>query len=208
MKYAVIDTETSGLFDFGKPADAEGQPRLAELAIIMLNEDLSTDMAIDLYVNPNGWKMREEAAKIHGLTDEFLASHGVAVLDVLKQYVNLIDDGYVIAAYNAQYDTKVMRGELRRAGLPDRFETTPNICVMRALTDICQIPRANGRGWKFPKLEEACRHFKIEQSGAHTALGDALVTAQLLRCLAELKAVPTPEVHFAKNHEEITTKKE
>ena len=33
MKYAVIDTETSGLFDFSKPAEAEGQPRLASLAI-------------------------------------------------------------------------------------------------------------------------------------------------------------------------------
>ena len=206
MKYAVIDTETSGLFDFSKPADAEGQPRLAELAIIMLNEDLSADIVMDLYVKPDGWKMSEDAIKIHGLTDEFLASHGVAILDVLNQYTSLIDEGYVIAAFNAQYDTKVMRGELRRAGLPDRFEATPNVCIMRSLTDTCKIPRANGRGFKFPKLIEACAHFKIEQPQAHTALGDATVTAELLRRAADLKVLPDAEVHYAKNHEE--TKKE
>ena len=31
-KSVVIDTETSGLFDFSKPASAEGQPRMASIA--------------------------------------------------------------------------------------------------------------------------------------------------------------------------------
>jgi hypothetical protein len=34
--YVIIDTEGSGLFDFSKPADAEGQPRLAQLAMIYM----------------------------------------------------------------------------------------------------------------------------------------------------------------------------
>ena len=33
MKFVVLDTETSGLFDYCKPADADGQPRLAEIAL-------------------------------------------------------------------------------------------------------------------------------------------------------------------------------
>ena len=41
MKYVVIDTETSGLFDFSKPADAEGQPRLASLAMVFLDQDMA-----------------------------------------------------------------------------------------------------------------------------------------------------------------------
>lgn len=34
MKYLIIDTETTGLFDFSKPADGEGQPRLAQICMI------------------------------------------------------------------------------------------------------------------------------------------------------------------------------
>lgn len=39
MNLLVIDTETNGLFDFSKPADAEGQPRLAHLAMIAMIGD-------------------------------------------------------------------------------------------------------------------------------------------------------------------------
>ena len=41
--YAVIDTEGSNLFDFSKPADAEGQPRLAELAIIYADSEFNIE---------------------------------------------------------------------------------------------------------------------------------------------------------------------
>lgn len=198
MRYAVVDIESSGLFDFSKPADADGQPRLANLALITLKDDLSTDLVVNLFVKPDGWEMSKEAIGIHGLTMDFLNEKGIPVSAVLDAYVAAVTDGYVIAAFNAQYDTKIMRGELRRADRPDLFEQTPNICVMRALTNVCQIPRATGRGYKFPKLVEACRHFEIEQPEEHTALGDATVTAELLRRLAEMNLLPEPEVHYAK----------
>jgi DNA polymerase III epsilon subunit-like protein len=198
MKFLVIDTETTGLFDFSKPADAEGQPRLANLAMIALDESLQEKARWNFYVKPRGWKMAEEAQKINGLTDKFLDDNGVPVKDVLETYVSQITAGYVVTAFGAQYDTKVCRGELRRSGMDDRFETTPNICVMKALTGVCKIPRANGRGYKFPKLSEACHHFHIMQPQAHTALGDALCTVELLRWLKNLNLIPEPEVHYAK----------
>jgi len=197
--YLVIDTETTGLFDFSKPADAEGQPRLANLAMIVLDARLREDAQWNFFIKPDGWKMTPEAQKVHGLTDEYLTEHGLPVNDVLETYVGLIKQGAIVAAFNAQYDTKVMRGALRRAGMPDLFETTPNICVMRALTNICQIPKASGRGFKFPKLSEACAHFGIPQERQHSAMGDVIVTAELLRKLASLDALPASEVHYAKN---------
>lgn len=199
MKYAVIDTESSGLFDFAKPADAEGQPRLASLGIVMLNEDLSVQAEHELLVKPAGWVMGAEAMRINGLTMERLNTEGLDLAFVLRKYITLIETGYVIATFNAQYDTKIMRGELRRSGLPDLFETTPNVCLMRALTGVCRLPKANGRGYKFPKLSEACAHFKIEQPAAHSALGDARSAAALLRCAKRIGVLPEPEVHYAVN---------
>jgi len=198
MKYAIIDTETSGLFDFAKPADADGQPRLAHLHMILASEDFSKTETVDVLVRPDGWTMSDEVAEIHGLTTEHLMEHGVPVSAAIEAYAKAVDDGLVIVAFNAQYDTKIMRGEMRRAGVDDRFERTPNICVMRALVDVCQIPKKKGAGFKFPKLSEACSHFEIVNSGEHSADGDAAACLALFRKLHELNRVPEAAVHFAK----------
>ena len=197
MKYAVIDTETSGLFDFSKPAEAEGQPRLASLAVILLDENLVETERKNIFIKPDGWKLTPEVMAVNGLTNEYLVENGIPVSDALSYYSAIIESGYAIVAFNAQFDTKVMRGELRRAGKPDMFETTPNICVMRAATDIVKSPKKSGSGYKFPKLSEATSHFGIKQEYQHSAMGDADAAAHVFRKLKALGACPDPEVHYA-----------
>jgi len=199
MKYAVIDTETSGLFDFSKPAEADGQPRLASLAIILLDDAFVETGRHDIFIKPDGWTMGTEAGSVNGLTNEILNERGIPILSALTVYNQILDQDRAIVAFNAQFDTKVMRGELRRAGLPDRFETTPNICVMRASTDIVKAPKKSGSGYKFPKLSEACAHFGIKIAEQHTAMGDAEAAAEVFRKLKALGACPDPEVHYATN---------
>lgn len=199
MPYAIVDTETNGLFDFKLPADAEGQARLAHLAAIIVDDDLVEQRTIDLYVRPDGWSMSAEAEAINGLTDEFLTLQGKPVASVLEAYGRLIDDGHVIVAFNAQFDCKVMRGEMRRAGIDDRFERTRNVCVMRGATDVCALPSPRGRGFKFPKLAEACAHFGIEQVEEHRAMADARAAFEIFKHLRRLGACPEPAVHYAKN---------
>ncbi len=177
-KYAVADTETNGLFDFSKPADAEGQPRLAHLAMIVLRERAQW-AKVNVYIRPDGWRMTPETTAINGLTDDKLDEFGVPVRDALEIYCHLVDRGHVVVAYNADFDLKVLRGELRRAGMDDRYSKTPSICTMRPCTDICKIPKANGRGYKFPILAEAMRPFGLEQRDAHRALGDAQACLEL-----------------------------
>lgn len=149
-------------------------------------------------VKPDGWEMQPQATAVNGLTTEHLLEHGKPVIEVLTTYGNLIELGYVIVAYNAQFDTKVMRGELRRAGLPDRFENTPNICVMRAATPVVRLPYKNGHaGYKFPKLAEALEFFKIPPANAHHALDDARSALAVFRVLHKLGLLPAAEVHYA-----------
>ena len=92
MKYVALDTEGSGLFDYTKPADAEGQPRLAELAMIFVNDDLEVEGTYQAYVQPDGWEMQPGATKENGLTTEFLREKGVAVADVLCAYSAAINE--------------------------------------------------------------------------------------------------------------------
>lgn len=200
MKYAVIDTEGSGLFDFKRPADAEGQPRLAELVMIFLDDSLQVESEYQAYVRPDGWEMSPGATAVNKLTTEFLIENGRPIVDVLADYTAAIVGERVIVAHNAQHDCKTMRAELRRAGLPDLFEQTKNICTMRALTDVCCIPPAGGRGgYKFPKLSEACVYFDFPILGDHSALNDARAALQLFRKIVELGVCPEPAVHYAKN---------
>lgn len=198
MIHNVIDTETSGLFNFKLPADALGQPRLANLAMVFLNEKFDAVLEIDHLIKPDGWVLTPEAAAVNGLTVEILNDLGVPILGVLEEYSALIEQGYIIAAYNSQFDTKIMRGELRRAGMPDLFEKTPNICLMRAATAICKLP--GKRGFKFPKLSEACAFFKLEpEPMPHTALNGARKAVDILLAMHKLGVLPVAEVHYATN---------
>jgi DNA polymerase-3 subunit epsilon len=177
----VIDTETNGLFDFSKPADAPGQPRMASLAMLALSDD-TVWMKVHALIRPDGWEMTPETTAINGLTTEKLLAQGLPVADVLRLYGMMVDQSYSVVAFNASFDLKVMRGELRRAQMADRYENTPYFCPMVALVDVCQLPKPSGkRGYKFPRLAEAMAHFDLPQDGAHSALKDAESALALFR---------------------------
>lgn len=203
MKYAVIDVETSGIVDYTKPADDPSQPRLASLGIVMLYEDMTTQAEHEFYVRPDGWEMTAEATAVNGLTTEFLRANGEHVITVLTRYRTLIDAGYAIAAYGAQSDCKILRGECRRAGLYDMFEKTKNVCLMRACLPL-KMPKANGKGG-WPKLEDACRFFGLEpEPKPHTALNGARCAAGVLRALSLNGPLPAAKIHYAKGKPVLT----
>jgi DNA polymerase III subunit epsilon len=193
-KWVVFDTETSGLFSKGA-ADDPGQPRMASLAMIWTTPGFTVVRKEVLYIKPDGWVMDPGATAHNKLTDEFLMERGRPVAEALDLYESAIDDGYAFAAFNSQFDTKVLRAELRRAGRPDRFEETYNTCVMRKNIGICKLRKAGNKGAKMPTLAQALAHWKIEQYGAHTAMGDAWSALQLLKALDSIGIDITPEIY-------------
>lgn len=209
MKYLIIDTETTGLHNYSLPADDPSQPRLAHLSMIWADEDRRELDRQDIYIRPDGWTMPQgpkSAGSVNGLTDEFLLAKGADISVALDAYTAEIKRGLIVVAFNAQYDCKVMRGELRRADRPDLFEQTQNICVMRPLTGICRIPKANGKGLKYPNLTEALDYFgvKPEQFKAHGAVDDAHGALLIMRELHKIGKLPEAAVHYAKEKPEGT----
>lgn len=192
----VIDTEGSGLFDFKKPADAEGQPRMAALTINVLDANDTRLSQHNFLIKPDGWVMHPDATAVNGLTTEYLMEHGVPVAEALHAYFQFIDMGCFVIAFNAQHDCKTMRGEARRAGIDDRFEKTRNVCVMRKANGY--ILKANGKkGW--PSLAEARDFLGIKHDKAHTSGADADSAELIYRYLKAQGADLTPEVHYAAN---------
>lgn len=201
-KYCIFDTETTGLFLFKDPdtgapipADDPRQPRLAHLNMILLNDDLEEEAELDLFVKPDGWEMPEEAGAVNGLTTAALNEVGSPIATVLDAYVDIVQGGYILVAFNAQFDCKMMRGELRRAGRPDLFEETPNICVMRAAMALGVKKAGGGRG--FPKLTDCAAHLGLVIDDAHSAKGDTRATLALFHHLHAVGALPKAKVHFA-----------
>jgi DNA polymerase III epsilon subunit-like protein len=210
MSYVVIDTETNGVMDYKRPADAEGQPRVAEFAAILLDDHGNVEAEFQRYIRPDGWGMSPETTEINGLTDALLNTEGVPIAMVLDAYASLIVAGRAVVAFGAQFDCKMMRSEFRRAGRDDLFERTPNICLMRSARPFAkQIGReiikagGNNKGW--PKLSDLCAFLEVAQAKGHSALDDARATAECFRIMLSLGFDPRPEVHHAKDYEAIKT---
>lgn len=198
--YLIIDTETTGLPPKWRkgdpiiPADDPRQPRVCEVSLIYLDGDLNVEKEFQAYIKPDGWTVSPGASEVNGLTTEFLDEHGVPILNVLHVYTAAILEGRVLVAHNAQFDTKMMRGELRRAGLDDLFEQTWNICTKDSLKGVCGNPHLG------PKLSDACAHFGIPLVDPHRARNDTLGALGLLRAIKAAGIMPPPRILRAKNH--------
>ncbi|MGB0854916.1 MAG: exonuclease domain-containing protein [Pikeienuella sp.] len=204
-KYVVFDTETTGLFIFKDketgepiPADDPRQPRMASFAAIIADEYGKEISREKIFVKPDGWSIDgTHASEVNGLTDAFLMENGAPVSDILDAWEGYVDDGLIVAAFNAQFDCKMMRAELRRADRDDMFEKTMNTCLMRGLAPYKDEGLCVVRG--YVKLKAACEYFDITYENAHDAMADAEAALGILKRLIADDRVIEPKVHYAKN---------
>lgn len=147
-----IDTETTGMLNFNAPAEDPSQPRMVQLAAI-LNDSGGNRMAeLCCLIKPDGWTIPPAVQAIHGITTEQCDQFGMFAGQALSMVGRMID----CATWPAEI-----------------FEGKPKFCTMLKSTDICKIPSPRGRGFKWPKLEEAYLHFlKTELKDAHDAMHD------------------------------------
>jgi DNA polymerase III subunit epsilon len=206
MSYAILDTETSGLPRYNLPADDPAQPHVAAVALILVDEQFKVEREYEVLIKPDGWEMEPGAMAVNGLTMERLNDSGIPIMEALPVYTDAIDEGRTIVAHNCRFDTKCMRGELRRAKIDDRFDRTKTICTMQGCVGVVKAPPSNSmmaggrKTFKMPKLAEAYRHFfKREIVGAHSALVDARACLDIFRKLNEIGCCPEAAVYHAKD---------
>ena len=214
-RYMTFDTETTGLPPRAPrgappiPADDPRQPRMASFAAVFQNEEGAEVWSFKDYVRPDGWSMayfdslaiaegKTPASEINGLTDELLNSLGVPVALPLTIYSEAIRAGLTPIAFNKLFDLKIMRGELRRAGMPDLFEQTKAICAMNALDPYAAEGLCMSRPG-FVKLSVACDFFGITNDDAHDAMGDAKATSEIVSILIRDGRLPEGSVVYSAN---------
>ena len=182
------DTETTGMFDFKKPSDAEGQPRMIQIAALLVNDAKQMMSCFSLLIKPDGWIVPAEATAISGIVTEDCEKFGVPIDHAMEAFWLALSVADMTVAHNHSFDQKVIRGEAKRmqSGAPYlgplrewRDNLKPQFCTMQMATERCKLPKASGRaGYKWPKLEEA---YEIlcgkKMTGAHDAWTDARACA-------------------------------
>ena len=161
MRQIFLDTETTGL-------SPESGDRLIEIGCLEMVNRRLTGNDLHLYLNPER-SSSEEAFKVHGLSDEFLADKPLfaAVAEQLLTYVA----GAEVIIHNAAFDVGFIDAELRRVGRPGLREHVDKV------TDSLLLAREMFPG-KANSLDALCR--RLEVDNAHRTLHGALLDAGLL----------------------------
>jgi DNA polymerase III subunit epsilon len=161
MRQIFLDTETTGL-------NPESGDRIVEVGCIEMVNRRLTGQTRHFYLNPER-KGNEEAIKVHGLTDAFLADKPrfAEVADDLLAFLQ----GAEVVIHNAAFDVGFLNAELKRLKRGS-FDT-----VAAKVTDTLLMAREMFPG-KANSLDALCRRLEVDNT--HRTLHGALLDAGLL----------------------------
>ena len=159
----LLDTETTGL-------TARMGDRVIEIGCIELLSRNVTGSSFHTYLNP-GRDIEEGAAKVHGLTKEFL-SDKPRFPDIAKAFVDYVA-GAELVIHNAEFDVEFLDLELKRAGLGKLADHVAKV------TDTLFFARELHPGKK-NSLDALCERYAVNSSARtlHGALLDARLLAE------------------------------
>ena len=104
MRQVFLDTETTGL-------SPDNGDRLVELGCVEMVNRRLTGRNLHFYLNPQR-PNSEEAVRVHGLTDEFLADKPLFAT-VAEEFIEYLRGAEVII-HNAAFDVGFLDAEFRR----------------------------------------------------------------------------------------------
>jgi hypothetical protein len=210
MKLLIFDTETTGLPKTREPAikGPDNWPHLVSIAWTVIDSDKNYEPCAlsESYIVKPQWTIPEDSTKIHGITQAKAEAEGIPLSTIISRFLAIEHD--MMIAHNMNFDYNVLVNaimwDLKLTVLPD-FK--PKFCTMDAMKNIMQIPYANGRGYKPPKLTELYTYAvkKPFDSGlTHSAqydtwlLADIIKSSTVLQSMMGLTATPDPNPNAGK----------
>lgn len=191
----VFDSETTGLPANGAnyAIDFDQFPHVVQLAWWINGVHKS------FIVKPDGWEIPEEATKIHGITTEQALLQGVPFAKVADEYIHDCMIADIIIGHNIYFDSSIIKANILRMGMPNYYndlvepamDKSKRICTMMKTIKFVDAKFENGRGGKFPRLEELYDKLFEDTFPAHNAHEDVKAT---LRCVEELLKIGIIEI--------------
>jgi DNA polymerase-3 subunit epsilon len=164
-----FDTETTGL----DPAAGDEIVQIGAVRIV--NGKLIREEMIDQLIDPQR-PIPDASSAIHGITQQMVA--GKPTIDQVLPHFRHFVEGAVLVAHNAAFDMRCL--QLKEASTGVRFDNP----VLDTLL-LSSIIHPNQESHS---LDEIAARLNLTNIGRHTALGDAIVTAEVL-----LKMIPLLE---------------
>jgi len=179
MREVVLDTETTGL-------DPSAGHRIVEIAGLELVNQVATGRTFREYINPER-EMPEEARRIHGLDDAFLADKP-RFAEVVEAFLDFIQDSRLVI-HNADFDMTFINAELARLEQPplDRKRAVDTVALARKRFPGAQV-----------NLDALCRRFEIDNT-ARTFHGALLDCELLAEVYLELRGGRQPGLELAQS---------
>ncbi|MBK8211095.1 MAG: PAS domain-containing protein [Rhodospirillales bacterium] len=167
LTVTVVDTETTGL------DPDQGDEIIAIGAVRVVNGRILRQESFDSFVRPQR-TISDSARAIHGITQEMLRAEP-PIEDVLPRLQRFVEDT-VIVGHNVAFDMRFFAAAGPRCGV---VFANP---VLDTLLLECEI-NVNQQD---KSLEGIAQRLGLSVTGRHTALGDALTTAEIFIALIPL----------------------
>jgi DNA polymerase-3 subunit epsilon len=162
MREIVLDTETTGL----DPAKGH---RIVEIGALEISNLIPTGRSFHVYINPER-DMPEDAFRVHGLSQEFLATQKTFA-EIVDAFHDFIEDAPLVI-HNAEFDVKFLNAELALLEWP--------LIAMDRVVDTLTLARRRHPG-AANSLDALCQRYGIDLSrrDKHGALLDAGLLAEV-----------------------------
>lgn len=171
LTFVVFDTETTGL----NPSHGDEIIQLGAIRIV--NSQILYDETIDQLVDPQRHVPAESVA-IHGIEPHLLK--GQPTIDKVLPHFHNFAENSVLVAHNAAFDMRFL--ELK--------EEETGIVFDNPVLDTLLLSSVIHPNQTTHALEGLAERLDVHIVGRHTALGDAIVTSEVL-----VKMIPLLEAH-------------
>lgn len=166
LRCVVFDTETTGL------SPSQGDELVSIGAVRITNGRLVRGETFEQLINP-GRTIPKTSIRFHGITDD-MVKDAPGAAEVLREF-RAFTGNAVLIAHNAAFDMKFLKLKEKASGVAF---TNPVLDVL--LLSAFLHDHASDHS-----LDATARRFAAEVSGRHSALGDAMTTAEIFLAMLD-----------------------
>ena len=166
----VLDTETTGL---------DNSAEIVQIGIVTLEGET----LFNSLIKPARARRWPEAQRVHGIAPADVID--APAMGEVAEALRGIMHGRPVAIYNAKFDSRMLWQSINAHEAGDSYAWMQNqewACVMEAYAAYWGRPGRYG-SYRWQKLGDACRQQGVRVVAAHDALGDARLTAALIRAV-------------------------